>query len=184
VTFLSAWAGRYALPPKQLYNLVRSGQAILIFEGFDELRNAGRAFDRHEHFNALWRFAYPGTKVLFTGRPNFFIDDREKNRTLRTDPNRGAAGNAYTQLFELDRLTMSEVEIVARGFGPGFQQAIGSECRSPGILRNRISTLDATGGRDHMADNIAGTKIWPRLNGRGFAREVYTSRLYEERRRN
>jgi hypothetical protein len=124
VTFLSAWAGRYALPPKQLYNLVRSGQAILIFEGFDELRNAGRAFDRHEHFNALWRFAYPGTKVLFTGRPNFFIDDREKNRTLRTDPNRGAAGNAYTQLFELDRLTMSEVEIVARGFGPGFQQAI------------------------------------------------------------
>ena len=117
LTFFSGWASRYGLPPKQLFNLIQAGEAILIFEGFDELRHAGRAYDRHEHFNALWRMAYPGTKVIFTGRPNFFLDEAEKNRTLRADALRGAAGNAFTDLWELDGLTKDEVEKVACGFG-------------------------------------------------------------------
>ena len=124
VSFLSAWASRYGLQPKQVYNVIRAGEAIVIFEGFDELRNAGRAYDRHEHFNALWRMAFPGTKILFTGRPNFFIDQKEKNRTLRTDAAKGAAGNAYTELWELDKLTREEVASVARGFGAGLGDAI------------------------------------------------------------
>ena len=124
VAFLSPWAGRYGLPPKQVYNLIRAGDAIIIFEGFDELRNAGRAFDRHEHFNALWRMAFPGTKIVFTGRPNFFLDEREKNRTLRSDLLKGAAGNAFTQLWELDRLVEGEVRAVANGFGPELGRAI------------------------------------------------------------
>jgi hypothetical protein len=124
VAFLSAWAGRYGLPPKQLLNLIKAGEAILIFEGFDELRNAGRAYDRHEHFNALWRLAYPGTKLIFTGRPNFFLDEREKNRTLRADSMKGAAGNAFTQLWGLDRLTESEVRQVVGGFGEALGKSI------------------------------------------------------------
>ena len=79
VSFLAAWAVRYGLPSRQLYNLIRAGEAIVIFEGFDELRNAGRSYDRHEHFNALWRMGFPGTKLIFTGRPNFFLDEKEKN---------------------------------------------------------------------------------------------------------
>jgi len=118
VAFLSSWAGRYGLAPKQLFNLIRAGEAVLIFEGFDELRNAGRAYDRHEHFNALWRFAYPGTKLIFTGRPNFFLDEQEKNRTLRADAMKGAAGNAFTQLWQLDRLNEDEIRRVLLGFGP------------------------------------------------------------------
>jgi hypothetical protein len=82
LTFLSIWAGRYGIAPKQVYNLIKSGDAIVIFEGFNELRNAGRAYDRHEHFNALWLMAYPGTKLIFTGRPNFFLDEnREKQHS-------------------------------------------------------------------------------------------------------
>jgi hypothetical protein len=114
LTFISAWAARYALNPKQILNLIEAGEAILIFEGFDELRHAGRAYDRHEHFNALWRMAYPGTKVIFTGRPNFFIDDDEKNLTLRTAE---AGAYAYTQLWELSPLTIDEVRKVSAGFG-------------------------------------------------------------------
>ncbi len=117
VSFLAAWAVRYGLPSRQLYNLIRAGEAIVIFEGFDELRNAGRSYDRHEHFNALWRMGFPGTKLIFTGRPNFFLDEKEKNRTLRTDPNEGAAGNAFTELWELERLTKEEVNKVAKGYG-------------------------------------------------------------------
>ena len=78
VGFLSSWASRYSLQPKQLYNLIKAGEAIVIFEGFDELRNAGRAYDRHEHFNALWKMSFPGTKLIFTGRPNFFKMRRKK----------------------------------------------------------------------------------------------------------
>ena len=58
--------------------------------------------------------AYPGTKVIFTGRPNFFIDDAEKNLTLRTNE---SGAYAYTQLWELDSLTIDEVKRVADGFG-------------------------------------------------------------------
>ena len=61
--------------------------------------------------------AYPGTKVIFTGRPNFFIDDGEKNRTLRTDE---TGAYAYTQLWELTPLTPDEVKEVADGFGGGL----------------------------------------------------------------
>jgi hypothetical protein len=130
LAFLSAWAGRYGLPPKQLFNLIKAGDAILIFEGFDELRNAGRAYDRHEHFNALWRFAYPGTKLVFTGRPNFFLDEKEKNRTLRADLLKGAAGNAYTEVWGLDRLTEHEIRQVLNGFDPSLAVSIMEAARA------------------------------------------------------
>ncbi len=114
LTFISAWAARYALNPRQILNLIEAGEVVLIFEGFDELRHAGRAYDRHEHFNALWRMAYPGTKVIYTGRPNCFIDEVKKNVTLRTST---TGAYAYTQLWELTPLTIDEVRVVADGFG-------------------------------------------------------------------
>jgi hypothetical protein len=122
--FLSAWAARYGMAPQQVYNLIKSGDAIVIFEGFDELRNAGRAYDRHEHFNALWRMAFPGTKLVFTGRPNFFLDEKEKNRTLRSDIFVAAAGGAFTQVWEMDRLTTLEVNKAVRGFGEDLGRSI------------------------------------------------------------
>ena len=36
---------------------------------------------------------------------------------MRTDPNEGAAGNAFTELWELERLTKEEVNKVAKGYG-------------------------------------------------------------------
>jgi len=57
---------------------------------------------------------YPGTKVIYTGRPNFFIDEVEKNITLRTIE---IGAYAYTQLWELTPLTIEEIREVADGFG-------------------------------------------------------------------
>jgi len=115
---LSIWAARYALPAKQVRNLVKAGEAVLIFEGFDELKNAGREYDRHEQFNSLWRLAYPGTKIMFTGRPNFFLDEKEKNRTLRSDITRSASGDAFTEVWQISPLARNEIKDVLNGFSP------------------------------------------------------------------
>jgi hypothetical protein len=172
VAFLSTWAVRYGLNPNQLYNLIRSGEAIVIFEGFDELRNAGRAFDRHEHFNALWGMAFPQTKLIFTGRPNFFLDEEEKNRTLRVDEDAGADGNAFTQLWELALLTIDEVAQVASGYGRDLGKAITRAAEADPAFLEIVS-------RPSMLPVVA--TIWPsieELRNRGYS---ITSALLLER---
>jgi hypothetical protein len=123
--FLSGWAGRFGISPKQLFSLIKSGGATLIFEGFDELQGAGLAYDRHEHFNALWQFAYPGAKIIFTGRPNFFIDQAEMNKTLRNDKAIGAAGAAFTTLFQISRLEEHEIQLALSGFDRAIANSVG-----------------------------------------------------------
>ncbi len=123
--FLHNWGQRYSLSGQFLMNMIMAGQALLIFEGFDELRNAGREYNRHEHFNALWQLAYPGTKVIFTGRPNFFLDDTERNRTLRVDQGRGAGGSAYTEVWRLEFLSKDEIAHALRTFSPEIRRGIG-----------------------------------------------------------
>ena len=118
------------------------------------MRNAGREYDRHEHFNALWRMAFPGTKLIFTGRPNFFLDEKEKNRTLRSDENNGAAGNVFTEVWELDRLTDPEVEIVASGYGTKLGQSIMQTARAHPAFFEIIS-------RPSMLPVVA--TIWPAI---------------------
>ncbi|MBH0074139.1 hypothetical protein I6F48_00980 [Pseudoalteromonas sp. SWYJ118] len=124
LTFISSWCTRYRLLPQQVMNLIKSGEAVVIFEGFDELRNAGREFYRHQHFNALWKFAYPNTKLVFTGRPNFFLDEEEVNRTLRTQVNRGVSGESYTEVWSLKKLTTEQIEFACRSFEPDVRGGI------------------------------------------------------------
>lgn len=116
LSFLSSWAARYSLNPQQVFNLIKSGGAIVIFEGFDELRNSGKEYNRLLHFNALWKFAYPKTKIIFTGRPNFFLDDRETNQTLFCGGNKGAAGGVFTKIWELQKLTPSGIAKACRSY--------------------------------------------------------------------
>ena len=124
LAFIATWSSRYGLQAEQVLNLIKSGEAIIIFEGFDELRNSGRAYDRHQHFNALWRFAYPNTKVVFTGRPNFFLDNHETNRTLRSSAVRGAAGEAFTEIWTLKKLNKEQIDTACRSYFPHVQTGI------------------------------------------------------------
>ncbi|MER8700438.1 NACHT domain-containing protein [Mesorhizobium sp. M1273] len=153
-SFLAPWASRFGLDPRRIYNLIQAGEAVLIFEGFDELRNAGRAYDRHEHFNALWRLAYPGTKLIFTGRPNFFIDEVEKNTTLRVDRSKGAAGNAYTDLWEIDRLEPDEVMKALSGFDAEMAKSVLVAAEEHTSFRDIVS-------RPSMLPVVA--TIWPEI---------------------
>jgi len=153
-SFLAPWASRFGLDARRIYNLIQAGEVVLIFEGFDELRNAGRAYDRHEHFNALWRLAYPGAKLIFTGRPNFFIDEAEKNRTLRFDQSKGAAGNAYTDLWEIDRLRPDEVKIALSGFDRDLAESVIAAATEYTSFRDIVS-------RPSMLPVVA--TIWPEI---------------------
>jgi len=124
LAFVSTWSARYGLQPSQVLNLIKSGGATIIFEGFDELLNSGRLYDRYSHFNALWRFAYPGVKVVFTGRPNFFLDDSEANRTLRTNSGKGAANEIYTDILRLQMLNIVEIDEACRSFKAEVREGI------------------------------------------------------------
>lgn len=79
---LGAWSVKFNINPRALLRLVVAGRVILIFEGFDEMALVGDADMRLRHFRTLWQFAFPRAKIVFTGRPNFFLDDQELKRAL------------------------------------------------------------------------------------------------------
>lgn len=79
---LGAWASQYRIEPQALMRLHIAGRLVLIFEGFDEMALIGSPELRLRHFRSLWKFCYPNTKIIITGRPNFFLDDREMKTAL------------------------------------------------------------------------------------------------------
>jgi len=74
---LAAWAQQYRLHASAVMKLLIAGKLVLIFEGFDEMANVSSVESRVSHFRALWRFAYPSNKIIFTGRRNLFFEDNE-----------------------------------------------------------------------------------------------------------
>jgi len=74
---LGAWGSRYGLNGRALMALHTAGRTLLIFDAFDEMANVSDRADRFNHFGTLWRFSCKGSRILFTGRPNFFLDDTE-----------------------------------------------------------------------------------------------------------
>ncbi len=152
--FLAQWANRYSLSAQHVMNLIKAGRAVVIFEGFDELRNAGRMYERHEHFNTLWGFAYPGVKLIFTGRPNFFLDEKEKNSTLRADPAEGAGSNAYTEILRICMFKLSSIAAACRAYSPSTREGIIRTSKSHKEFREIVA-------RPSMLP-VAAT-IWPNI---------------------
>lgn len=105
---LGAWASNYRIDARALHKLLLAGRLCLIFEGFDEMAGVSGAEARFAHFQALWRFCYPGAKLLITGRPNFFLDDRELKASLNID---GPSGSGpYCQEFHLSPFTINQIK--------------------------------------------------------------------------
>ncbi|MFO0889149.1 MAG: TIR domain-containing protein [Isosphaeraceae bacterium] len=92
---LGIWANQNRVDAESLEKLNEAGRLLLILEGFDEMDLVGDAARRTEHFLALWRLCGPKSKLLITGRPNFFLDNQERDRALRID--RSAAGRPYCE---------------------------------------------------------------------------------------
>jgi hypothetical protein len=81
---MAVWGQQYKFQASALMKLLIDGRLILIFEGFDEMANVADAESRVAHFRSLWRFAFPRSKIIFTGRRNLFFEDRELNVVFRT----------------------------------------------------------------------------------------------------
>ncbi len=111
---LGQWGSRFGLSGAKLYNLIKSGKAVIIFEGFDEVKGVGQKLDRYESFNALWQFAFRHSKVIFTGRPNFFLGTEETKSIMRANCPIEGIDQPFTRIYSLDFLNFSEIEKVLR----------------------------------------------------------------------
>ncbi len=109
---LGAWSAPFRISARSLMRLHSAGKILLIFEGFDEMALIGDAELRLKHFSSLWRFCFPNAKILITGRPNFFLDQSERMRSLgigRPDGNR-----AFCVAFRLVPFDLSQIEAALR----------------------------------------------------------------------
>ena len=79
---LGAWGSSVGLNGRALLAMHAAGRTLLIFDAFDEMANVADRSDRLDHFGALWKFASESSKIVFTGRPNFFLDNEELKRML------------------------------------------------------------------------------------------------------
>ena len=112
---LAGWAYQHdRVVPKAVLKLVIAGRAVVILEGFDEMALAGDAYARYEHFRTLWRFCYPRSKTLFTGRPNYFLDDTELKASLGIDA--GTATGPYCESLRLEQFNLQQVTSALRAY--------------------------------------------------------------------
>ncbi|MCM1136180.1 MAG: NACHT domain-containing protein [Clostridium sp.] len=79
---LSYFAIQYGINPEALLILNRNGRLLLIFDGFDEMDLIGNDDIRKRHFKSLWTLAVPNSKLLITGRPNYFLSPDEMKSAL------------------------------------------------------------------------------------------------------
>jgi hypothetical protein len=94
--------------------LVIAGRAIVILESFDEMALSGDAQGRYAHFQTLWGFCYPKSKVLFTGRPNYFLDNRELKSALKIEQPLGTG--AYCDSLRLEPFDVGQMDAALRSY--------------------------------------------------------------------
>ena len=106
----SYFAAHYGIDPAALRILNNNGRLLLIFDGFDEMDLIGNDDIRKQHFRSLWKLVHPRSKVLITGRPNYFFSPGEMASALGFQ-----AGNAgiprcdplYLQSFDRDQILLA-----------------------------------------------------------------------------
>lgn len=105
--FFSDWCAPYGINPKALLKLYYAGKLLLIFEGFDEIEMVGDRKIRMEHFKSIWECCTSNSKIIITGRPNYFANDKEQKiflRTKETDFTRQYCREIYIQKFDRQRV--------------------------------------------------------------------------------
>jgi hypothetical protein len=98
-----------------------AGRILLIFEGFDEIDLTGDTDARMGHFRSLWECNYERSKIIITGRPNFFLDSKEITRALGDDEQSHTLYLAPFNLSQIehslrcvDRNTTKEILLLAK----------------------------------------------------------------------
>jgi len=109
---LSTWASNYRLDSSSLLKLHKAGRLLIIFEGFDEMDMIGDREMRLNHFQRLWEFAIPKSKIIITGRPNFFLDDKELKLNLGID--KPYQTSHYCEAIHLEKFDKEQIKLALR----------------------------------------------------------------------
>ena len=117
-----AWASKYGIDPRSLYQLHLAGRLLIIFEGFDEMTLIGDSDMRLNHFKTLWEFCVPGSKILITGRPNFFFDEEEMVASLGISEH--SAGRPYCVAIRLRPFNLEQIATALRAYSSNIRSEI------------------------------------------------------------
>ncbi|MEO1529011.1 MAG: hypothetical protein AAFX06_26620 [Planctomycetota bacterium] len=119
---LAMWGYRFGIDARSLTALHEAGRLVIIFEGFDEMSFVGNVGDRLKHFQSLWQFNHEKAKLLFTGRPNLFLDDREMKASLGIL--RGGSGRLKCESVDLSPFSFDDIESALRTGDEATRQGI------------------------------------------------------------
>ena len=142
---LADWAATYDINPRALLVLHEAGRLLLIFDGFDEMDLVGDASLRIDHFRTLWEFSRDQySKILITGRPNFFLDQLEREKALNVRSE--SIEIPYTLPLYLRPFEIDQIELALRSFSKEIRTQIidlvrGGVAASFRDLVSRPSTL-------------------------------------------
>lgn len=120
---LYPWAYKFGFSPAALLKLHQAGRLLLIFDGFDELDLIGDEQIRREHFRKLWEYSIPHSKIIITGRPNYFMNDKEMTTLLRLSQTR-PEGSKYCETITLKPFSRKQVENALRSVEPSVRKEI------------------------------------------------------------
>jgi hypothetical protein len=181
LNILASWAAAYDINPKALLALHEAGHLLLLFDGFDEMDLVGDARLRLEHFRSLWQFsADRKSKILITGRPNFFLDQAETERSLNI--RNGSMEVPFTEPVYLSPFDMPKIERALRSFDSDVRSEIvklislqsgGGSFRD---LLSRPSTLFLTASiwkqlRSENPNNITSAEVIGRFIAHAYERQ-------------
>jgi hypothetical protein len=110
VSFIADWSSKYRLDPHAILRLHISGRLLIIFDAFDEMELVGDYAIRLEHFRKIWSFNYPNSKIIITGRPNYFLNDNELKTILKTAETHTEFPHCeeiYINMFDADRIAVA-----------------------------------------------------------------------------
>lgn len=119
---LSTWASNYRLDAASLLKLHKAGKLLIIFEGFDEMDMIGDREMRLNHFQRLWEFAIPKSKLIITGRPNFFLDDKELKTNLGID--KPFETSHYCEAIHLEKFNNEQIKLALRNIDKNTREQV------------------------------------------------------------
>jgi hypothetical protein len=141
LSLLAEWAAQYSINPLALLTLHDAGRLLLIFDAFDEMDLVGEPALRFDHFRTLWAYSSdPGAKIMITGRPNFFLDELEREAALNI---RSASAEVpYMYAVYLSRFTIGQIASALRNFPETVREEITTylgSSHTPESFRDLIS---------------------------------------------
>ncbi|MFA0709908.1 hypothetical protein AB4615_00590 [Vibrio splendidus] len=101
---LAVWSSRYGIDSRALLQLHIAGQLLMIFEGFDEIELSGDTEARMSHFRSIWKLNYEKSKIIITGRRNFF---RNRNELYRAFGQKNDTSLLYLSAFNDEQIKKS-----------------------------------------------------------------------------